>query len=135
MSSRTQAEPVHRVAVVAFDGISPFHLSGPCMVLGPDMAGPGMPPFRLQVCASEAGPLRTTAGFTIAATHRLPALAPAGAGVVPSWRDTTEPVPPALLQALRRAHARGARIVGPPERALALPHAGLLARRPPTTHW
>ena len=65
MPTKTASEPIHRVAVVAFDGISPFHLSVPCMVFGPDMAGPGVPPFGLQVCASEPGPLRTTAGFTM----------------------------------------------------------------------
>ena len=52
---------------VAFDGISPFHLSVPCMVFGPDMAGAGVPRFELRVCAVERAPLRTTAGFCIAA--------------------------------------------------------------------
>jgi transcriptional regulator GlxA family with amidase domain len=125
----------HRVAVVAFDGISPFHLSVPCMVFGPDMAGDGVPPFRLQVCAGETGPLHTTAGFTIGATQRLAALARAQTIIVPSWRDAGERPPEALLQALRRAHARGARIVGLCIGAFVLAEAGLLDGRRATTHW
>src|SRR3546814_19214585 len=66
------------------------------------------------VCSSdlEPGALRTSAGFTVQASHGLHDLAEADIVVVPSWRDTGEPAPPALLQALRQAHARGALLVG-----------------------
>ncbi len=123
------------VAVVAFDGISPFHLSVPCMVFGPDMSGAGVPRFELRVCAVEPGPLRTTAGFGIVAPRGLSALAGAGIVIVPSWRDPLERPPEALLRALRAAHRRGARIVGLCLGAFVLAEAGLLDGRPATTHW
>src|SRR3989442_10215773 len=100
------------VAVVAFDGISPFHLSVPCMVFGSDMSGAGVPRFELLVCAAERGRLATTAGFSIEAPCGLAAIARAGTVIVPSWRDPMERPPEALLRALRAAHARGARVVG-----------------------
>ncbi|HJV61861.1 MAG TPA: AraC family transcriptional regulator, partial [Albitalea sp.] len=128
-------EPAHTVAVVAFDGISPFHLSVPCMVFGPDMAGRGVPRYRLLVCSAERGPLRTTAGFAIEAPCRLPALARAQTVIVPSWHHGGERPPEALLRALRAAHARGARIVGLCLGAFVLAEAGLLDGRPATTHW
>jgi transcriptional regulator GlxA family with amidase domain len=135
-ASPSEATPSpHRVAVVAFDGISPFHLSVPCMVFGPDMAGPGRPAYRLTVCAAEPGPLRTTAGFDIATSRGLAALAHADTVIVPSWRDPDEPPPAALLKALRAAHRRGARIVGLCLGAFVLAEAGLLDGRPATTHW
>src|SRR3546814_3733217 len=89
------------------------------------------------VCSSdlEPGALRTSAGFTVQASHGLHDLAEADIVVVPSWRDTGEPAPPALLQALRQAHARGALLVGLCLGAFVLAEAGLLNGRAATTHW
>ncbi len=123
------------VAVIAFDGISPFHLSVPCLVFGFDGIGGAVPTFRLLVCAAERGALRTSAGFTIQAPHGLDRLAQAGTVIVPSWRDAAERPPQALLDALRAAHRRGARIVGLCLGSFVLAEAGLLDGRPATTHW
>ncbi len=123
------------VGVVAFDGISPFHLSVPCLVFGEDRSAIGVPPFRLLVCATQAGRLRTSAGFDIDVPHDLSALRRAQIVIVPSWRDTTETPPAALLDELRRAHRRGAQIVGLCLGAFVVADAGLLDGRGATTHW
>ena len=75
------------VAVVAFDGISPFHLSVPCIVFGDDYSAGGLPRFDLRVCAVAPGVLRTTAGFTIDAAHGLDAIDAADIVIVPSVAD------------------------------------------------
>ncbi|MED5621637.1 GlxA family transcriptional regulator [Ideonella sp. BN130291] len=126
---------VETIAVIAFDGISPFHLAVPCLVFGEDRTDAGVPRFDLRVCALQRGPLRTNAGFTIEAPHGLSALRQADTVIVPSWHDDGEPAPPQLLRALRAAHARGATIVGLCLGAFVLAEAGLLDGRAATTHW
>jgi transcriptional regulator GlxA family with amidase domain len=122
-----------RVAVVAFDGISPFHLSVPCIVFGDALGGDS--PFEVVVCAADPSPLRTTAGFSLSDVAPLGVLKKADAIVVPSWRDVNERPPERLLKALREAHARGAQIVGLCLGAHVIAEAGLLDGRRATTHW
>lgn len=127
--------PQSTVAVVAYHQISPFHLAVPCMVFGEDLARLGAPRYELMVCAAEPGPLQTMAGFSIDAPYGLERLDDADTIIVPAWRDPAERPPQALLDALRAAHARGARIVGLCLGAFVLAEAGLLDSRSASTHW
>ena len=123
------------IAVIAFNGISPFHLSVPCAVFGEDKTGACIPKFELLVCAAEQGKLQTSAGFTIETRYGLKDLARAATIIVPSWRNPAELPPQPLLNALRKAHQRGAQIVGLCLGSFVLAAAGLLDNRPATTHW
>jgi transcriptional regulator GlxA family with amidase domain len=120
-------------AVVAFDQISPFHLSVPCITLGDQL--PGEPAHTLKVCAAEPGPLMTTAGFELLTRYGVSALRTADTIIVPSWRDPAERPPERLLKELKAAHRRGAQLVGLCLGAYVLAAAGLLDGRKATTHW
>lgn len=121
------------IAVVAFNGVIPFHLSVPCIVFGEGL--PQSNPFDVVVCAGEPGRIKTSAGFGLTDLASLAVLETADAVVMPGWRDSLDTPPTELLAALHRAHARGAQIVGLCLGTFVLAAAGLLDRRRATTHW
>jgi len=124
---------VEQVAVVAFDGISPFHLSVPSLVFDEDTDGRKR--YDVTVCAVSPGSLRTSAGFAIKVARGLSAVRKADLVIVPSWDESLPSAPPELLRALQLARLRGARIVGLCLGAFVLAEAGLLEGRRATTHW
>lgn len=124
-----------RIAVVAYDGITPFHLSVPSLVFGNVPADLQTPAFDVLVCAVDRGQIRTSADFSIVVDTDLRALKTADIVIMPSWYEDCRAAPPVLLDALRRAHRRGARVVGLCLGSFPLAEAGLLDGRTATTHW
>ncbi|MEV0357919.1 helix-turn-helix domain-containing protein [Nocardia sp. NPDC050697] len=124
---------MHEVAILAFDSISPFHLAVPTLVFG-RVGVDGPTPYAVRVCAEHPGRLTTPAGFALHVDHDLATLTTADTIVIPSWPQHATPSP-ALLTALRTAHARGARLVGLCLGAWAIAATGLADGRELTTHW
>ncbi len=123
------------IAVLAFDGMGPLHLAVPCSIFGEDRRDAGVPRFKVLVCALDESPLRTSAGFSVHTRCGLADLRKAGIIIVPSWHRPYVAPPDPLIRALRRAHARGVRLVGLCLGSFVLAAAGLLDGRLATTHW
>ena len=136
MATTRPARRPHVVAAVAFHGVSPFELSVACEVFGLDRSELVDPWYQLQVCAVVDPPIRVKEpmGFTIDTPYRLDDLDRADTVVVPMWPAEVDPSA-ALVDALRAAHHRGARILSFCSGAFLLGAAGLLRGRRATTHW
>jgi transcriptional regulator GlxA family with amidase domain len=126
---RWEAAVSHRIAVLALAEVVAFDLATPFQLLRRH--------YELTLCGLEAGEISTTSGFALVARDGIDALADADTVIVPGFdpRPHGWPPPAPVLDALRAAHARGARIASICTGAFALGAAGLLDGCRVTTHW
>jgi transcriptional regulator GlxA family with amidase domain len=124
---------VHEVAVVATHGVVPFDLATPTEIFRGTRLADGRHPYRLVVCGVTR--VVRAADFEIRLRHGLEALARADTVIVPGVADVDAPSPRGLVQALRAAEKRGARIASICSGAFLLAATGLLDGRRATTHW
>lgn len=130
---------MHRVVVLALDGVIPFELSLASRLFGVATGPDDRPLYEVITCSVDGRPVRTAADFAVAVEHDASALARADTVVIPASEKFAEIVDRDALPG-RTAEALAlirpdARIVGICIATYVLAAAGLLDGGPATTHW
>jgi AraC family transcriptional regulator, transcriptional activator FtrA len=123
---------MHQVVTVLAPEASPFEFAVAFEVFGlrrPEL-GPELYGFRF---AAVSSPVEIQGGYRLSSPYGLEALADADTVIMPAAPLASSP--PELLDALRAAYERGARMVSFCSGAFALAAAGILDGRPAATHW
>jgi AraC family transcriptional regulator, transcriptional activator FtrA len=124
-----------RVAALAYDGLGTFEFGIVVEVFGLARTGLGVKWYDFEVCSMERGPVRAAGGIRVQARAGLRSLRQAGTIVIPGWRMDDAPPPRELVNALRSAHAAGARLVSICSGVFLLAATGLLDGKRVTAHW
>ncbi|MER9120623.1 transcriptional regulator FtrA [Mesorhizobium sp. M0954] len=123
------------VVALLYDGLCTFEFGIVAEVFGLARPEMGESWYRFASCAIEEGPLRANGGFLLTPDHGIGLIDEGDIIVVPGWKGVDEPVPQTLVQRLRHAHDRGARLASICSGAFVLAATGLLDGGTATTHW
>jgi transcriptional regulator GlxA family with amidase domain len=130
---------MHRVVVLALDGVIPFELGIPPRIFGRASDATGRRLYEVMTCSLDGGPVPTNADFSIAVRHSSDVLATADTVIIPAcYVDGPDYQQGRLPADVAKAFTKirpAARLVSICTGSYVLAAAGVLDGLPATTHW
>lgn len=130
---KSSRQPIHRIAILAYDGVVIGDLAIPLEIFGRVRDEAGRPCYHVRVCG-VAREVRSE-HLNLKIPWRLSSVSLADTVVVPGIDNLQRRIPPAIFRAVKSALNRGARIASICTGAFVLARAGLLNDLRATTHW
>ncbi len=132
-------QAMHKIGVLALDGVIPFDLGIPARVFGAARDAAGASLYAVTTCSLTGGAVRTSGDYAIVVDHDADALAAADTVVIatqqPRGRLYEEGVPDEELAAAFAGIPKVTRILSICTGSYVLAAVGLLDGRSATTHW